>query len=92
MGLVLYSILFFFGARGVPVRTGLAYCLATAAILTPPGLAAIDDMPPCLGTGCNYSPPTLAAVGVLTVIMALASFGAGIAARRLSMMMSRKRA
>jgi len=89
MGLVLFSILFFFGARGVPVRAGLAYSLATAAILTPIGLAAIDDMPPCAGIGCDASAPALAIVGAMTIMMALASFGAGLAARSLFTMVRR---
>ena len=84
MGLVLYAILFFLGARGVRVRAGLAYCLATAALLMPFSLAAIDDMPSCDGVGCDYSAPTLALIGLTQAILALASYGAGVGARRLS--------
>jgi hypothetical protein len=81
--------LVFPGHAGVPVRTGLAHCLATTAILIPLGLAAIDDMPPCDGIGCDYSAPTLALVAVTQIALPLASFGAGIGARKLSKLLGR---
>jgi hypothetical protein len=88
MGLVLYAILFLLGARGVTPKSGLRYCLATAAVLLPLSLGAIDDMPPCIGIGCDYSAQTLALVVAMQIILALVSFGAGAAVRRLTRMES----
>ena len=81
MGLILYSILIFLGARGIPAKAGLGYCFATAAILMPFALAAIDDVPTCEGVGCDYSLLTVGVVGISQLALAFASFGAGVGSR-----------
>ena len=83
MGLLLYAILLFFGARGMALRRGAVFCLFTAALLTVLVIGAIDDLPSCEGVGCNPSVGTLALAFLTNLALSFASFGVGAASKRL---------
>ena len=82
MGLVLYSILMFFGARGMPLRRAIWFCLLTAGLLTALGLGAMESD---IVQGRIYAVlGTLALIFPITFTVALLSFGCGAAAKKLS--------
>ena len=83
MGLLLYAVLLFFGARGMRPKRASMYCLVTAALLTILAIAAIDDLPPCEGIGCDRSASTLAVAFLTNLALAFGSFGVGRASRLL---------
>ena len=83
MGLLLYAVLLFFGARGMALKRGAVFCLVTAAILTVLAIGAIDDFPSCEGIGCNPSVGTLALAFLTNLALSFASFGFGAASKRL---------
>jgi hypothetical protein len=81
MGLVLYAILILFGARGMPLRRAIWFCLLTAVLLTTLGLGAIDSD---IAQGRTFETfATLALVFPMTLAVALLSFGCGVAAKKL---------
>ena len=83
MGLLLYAVLILFGIRGMPLNKAAVFCLATAAILTPLGMAALTDLPGYSGlqfrTAILMAGPTF----LLSLAMAFGCFGIGVALRRL---------
>jgi hypothetical protein len=81
MGLLLYAVLLFFGARGMPLKRAAMFCLVTAALLTILAIAAIDDLPTCEGVGCDRSAGTLAAAFLTNLALAFGSFGIGALGR-----------
>ena len=83
MGLLLYAILLFFGARGMPPKRGAAYCLVTAALLTFLAIGAVDDMPSCDGIGCDQSVSTWVLAFLTNLTLSFASFGVGAGGKRL---------
>jgi hypothetical protein len=81
MGLVLYAVLILFGARGMPIRRAVWYCLFTAALLTLLGFGAMGEA--AAGQSLSYGPlATMALVFPTTLVIALLCFGSGAAARR----------
>ena len=83
MGLLLYAVLLFFGARGMQLKRASTYCLVTAVLLTVLAVAAIDDLPSCEGLGCDRSASTLAIAFLTNLALAFGSFGIGAVSRRL---------
>lgn len=83
MGLLLYAVLFFFGARGMLLKRASVFCVVTAALLTVLAIAAIDDLPSCEGIGCDRSASTLAVAFLTNLALAFGSFGLGVCSSRL---------
>ena len=81
MGLVLYAVLVFFGARGMSIRRAIWFCLFTAALLTLLGFGAMGEA--SVGRRLSYGPlATMALVFPTMLVIALLCFGCGAAARR----------
>lgn len=82
MGLLLYSILLFFGARGMPLKRATPYCLASAALLTVLAIGAVDDLPMCSDFLCNDL-SSLALALLINLALSFGSFGLGSVGKRL---------
>jgi len=83
MGLLLYAVLFFFGARGMRPKRASIYCFVTAVLLTILAIAAIENLPSCEGIGCDRSVSTLAVAFLTNLALAFGAFGIGAASRLL---------
>jgi hypothetical protein len=91
MGLILYAVLIFFGARGMPFKHASAFCIVTAAILTALSVGAMENQPACDGLGCDLSLATIAFLAATNSAVAFASYGVGFGGRQLFQMMTGRR-
>jgi len=83
MGLILYAALILFGVRGMPLNKAAVFCLVTAAILTPLGMAALTDLPGYSGLRFGTAILMTGPLFLFTVAIAFGCFGIGAAVRRL---------
>lgn len=82
MGLLLFAILLFFGARGMPLKRATPYCLASAGMQTVLAISAVDDLPRCDDFLCNDL-SSMALALLINLALSFGSFGLGLVGRRL---------
>ena len=75
MGLVLFSVMLFFGAIGKPPRAALSFLLVTAVILTILSFGGISESRICDSGGCTLL--SAAAIFIINLIVGTALYGAG---------------